>query len=154
MPISGAHLAAALVVRLAPVVPPPFHVRVADTDFLVEHPTGWGFRMLLGVLVDDDAIRPEFDDSWAEGLYAPAAPREEPSEAGAVANAVSGVLNSLQDAVSEATKEPWPLVAPLRMAAYGTRVDGDVVHLWYGDREESPVIAFAPIPLADLRVSA
>ena len=66
---------------------------------------------------------------------------------------VDNALNSLQDAVSEASQEPWPPVSPDRprvMAPYATCFDGTRVRFWYGRSEDSPAIAFTPIMLRDV----
>ncbi len=143
MPLSAARLSAALARRLAPVVPPPFRVRADGADVTVEHPAGWGFTSGVGSIMDA-AASPEYDHSWAE-----TGPWDEPTDGERAETAVRAVLNSLQDAVSEATGEPWPEAAPRRMAEYGARHDARALYFWYGS-ENAPVVAFAPMALADL----
>jgi hypothetical protein len=96
---------------------------------VVEHPTGWGVSMLL------DWVEDEAEDRG-------------PAELAELV--VSTALSELQDAVSEASREPWPAQAPLRMALPGTRRDDARVYFWYGESEQSPVLGFAPITIADL----
>lgn len=133
MLISAPRLATEIATRLARIVPPPFSVSVADSDLRIEHPAGWG--MIMG-----------FD--WIED------PSEDRSAAELAELMIDNALNSLQDAISEATKEPWPPLASdghLRvMAPYGTRFDGERIFFWYGVTERQPVIAFAPIALHDV----
>jgi hypothetical protein len=64
------------------------------------------------------------------------------------------VLSSLQDAVAEATAEPWPRQAGGDLALPGARVDGEWLHLWFGPDEQAPVLGVAPIHLAALRDKA
>lgn len=76
---------------------------------------------------------------------------EDPTDLERYAGAAENVLRSIQDAVSETLKSPWPrLDAPgLEMAAPGARLVGDAVTMWYG-REEAPVVRFHPIALREL----
>lgn len=150
MSSSGMRLAAALAARLDPAVPRPFRIYAEGSDLTVDHPAGWGYRALVGSYLDDE-IAPEYDCSWADGLYAPVTRRAEPTLVKRAETAVAAVLNVLQDTISEATGEPWPLAASRRMAPYGTRSDVEAVYFWYGDEEGAPVVAFAPIPLRDIR---
>jgi hypothetical protein len=148
--ISEERLAGALAARLDPVVPRPFRVRADGANVTVDHPAGWGFTTFVGTLRGDSP--PPYDFSWAETAYAPAdsPPASEPTELERVAAAVWAVLSAVQDVVSEATTEPWPLVPPRQMALPETRADGEALHLWYGPVEAAPGIAFTPIPLRDI----
>ena len=64
-----------------------------------------------------------------------------------LAPAVESALDQLQDTLAEETTDPWPGRGSLPGAA--AEVRGDALHLWYGDAD-APVLAFEPIPLADL----
>ncbi len=47
------------------------------------------------------------------------------------------LMSQVQDLVTEATTEPWPLVVVdgrRNMALAGATIEGDVLHMWYGDR--------------------
>jgi hypothetical protein len=132
MRISASSLAREIAARLSPVVPRPFRVTAAGVELRIEHPRGW------------DSIMPL---DWLED------PSDERSAAELAELAVGNALNSLQDAVSEASREPWPPVSPdfpRVMAPYETRFDGTQIHFWYGHSEDLPAIAFTPIMLRDV----
>jgi hypothetical protein len=132
MRISALRLAREIAARLSPVVPSPFRVSAAGAELRIEHPHGWDCIMPLGWLED---------------------PSDERSVAELAELAVGNALNSLQDAVSEASREPWPPLSPdlpRVMAPYETRFDGTRVRFWYGRSEDSPAIAFSPIMLRDV----
>ena len=138
---AAARLASALVDRLNAVLPHPFRVRsMRGGVALFEGTTLDGICDVAGVL-DQDL---EDDDELEAGALA----------AGA-ASVACNVLNSVQDAISEATTVPWPALPDGRMAEPRTRTDGTRVYLWYGpdEREDHAVLAFPPIVLADLRDS-
>ena len=63
--------------------------------------------------------------------------------------AVYGVLNYVQDSISEETREPWPSKDRRAMAMPGVRVGRDAIYLWYGD-ETAPVLGLPKIPLAEI----
>lgn len=133
MRISAVRLAGEIAARLAPVTPPPFSVRAQGSELQILHPFGWGSYMPL------DWIEDPSDDR----------------SAGELAELVVGnALSSLQDAVSESTREPWPPLSttgrPRDMALYGTRCDGAEIVFWYGVSEAAPVIVFPPIGLSDV----
>ena len=46
------------------------------------------------------------------------------------------LMSQVQDVVAEATTEPWPLVVNNRrdMAMPDATIEGDDLHLWYGER--------------------
>lgn len=129
MRISASRLAAVVAARLQPQTPPPFEMRAEDATLLLDHPTGWDFSMPL------DWIEDETEDRGP----------------GELAELVVGsALSELQDAVSEASREPWPAEAARRMALPGTRRDDARVYFSYGESEQSPVLGFAPIAIADV----
>jgi hypothetical protein len=132
MRLSALRLAREISARLSPVVPPPFRVSAVGAELHIEHPDGWGSIMPL---------------DWLED------PSDDRSAAELAELAVGNALNSLQDAVSEASREPWPPLSPdspRMMAPYETLFDGTQIHFWYGRAEGSPVIAFSPIMLRDV----
>jgi hypothetical protein len=132
MRISASRLAREIAARLSPVGPRPFSVSAVGTELRIEHPDGWDCTMPL---------------DWLED------PADDRSAAELAELAVDNALNSLQDAVSEASREPWPPVSPdfpRAMAPYETRVDDTQVCFWYGRSEDSPAIAFTPIMLRDV----
>ena len=128
----AARLAAALVARLAPVLPAPFYVRAEGEGVAsYEGTESWG---TTGV---DTVNGPADDPDW------PFAARVE--------SAVESVLSSVQDEVSRACRKQWPARPDgARMAMPGTRTDDARVYLWYGASEAAPVLAFAPIEFAEL----
>ena len=132
MSISSSHLASIVAARLAPALPPPFRIHAEETDLVITHPAGWGSVMPLDWLEDED---------------------EDRSVAELVEMVVGNALSSVQDSISEATREPWPQVAPRVMALPGSRCDGSHVYFWYGASEKSAVMTFEPIRLADVETA-
>lgn len=136
-------LAAALAERLDSVVPAPFRVRAEGGWVAVYRGTEFdGASDVAGIL--DQVIDP------THPYYEPG--DEDWSVAERVTTAVGGVLSSVQDAVAEATTEPWPLLPGdgRAMAPPEVRVDAVGVYLWYGRDEGAAVISFGPIALAEL----
>lgn len=138
---ASVRLAAALAERLGPVLPAPFRVRAEGGWVALYRGGEWdgssGVALVLDHVIDPD--RPDYppgEQDW------PLAAR--------AASVADGVLSSVQDAVTEATTEPWPALPGGGMALPGARTDGERVYLWYGPDEGAPVLAFAPIVLADL----
>lgn len=132
MRISASRLACEIAARLSPVVPRPFRVSAAGAELRIEHPGGWNDIMPL---------------DWLED------PSDDRSVAALAELAVGNALNSLQDAISEASREPWPPLSsdfPRVMAPYDTRFDGTQICFWYGRSEDLPTIAFSPIMLSDV----
>jgi hypothetical protein len=110
----------ALVERLGPTLPAGFSLAF-----------GQGALLLFRDLEQLD----EIDLTWAV------------EEGNSPAWTVEHALDRLQDTIAEETADPWPGRRSLPGAAVEVR--GDALHLWYGDPAE-PVLAFEPIPLADL----
>ena len=132
MRISASRLAREIAARLNPVVPQPFRVSAAGAELRIEHSGGW-----YGIMALD----------WLED------PVDDRSVAELAELAIGNALNSLQDAVSEASREPWPPLSPefpRVMAPYETHFDGTRVRFWYGRSEDAPAIAFMPIMLLDV----
>ena len=129
VPISAERVAAVLAERFHNVMPRPFAASAIGPTFRVDHPSGGGFLMPLEWLEEDDR-----------------------NAADLLELAVGNALNGIQDAVSEDTTEPWPLLAsPDRshvMAPYQTEWRESELHFWYGESEERAAIAFAPVALA------
>jgi hypothetical protein len=76
---------------------------------------------------------------------------EDASHADSAAAVARQALDELQDFVDEASHDPWPGTArPPRPFA---EVRGEILHLWYGDRDRTDrlLLACEPIPLASLR---
>src|SRR2546423_5214118 len=63
--------------------------------------------------------------------------------------AVYGVLNSVQDSISEHQRTPWPSTDGRNMAEPGVRCGTDYIHLWYGESENAPVLAIPAIPFTE-----
>lgn len=95
------------------------------------------------------------EESWA-GSAAPAI-LDDPELLDAEADArlletvTRSTLSGVQDAISRARAEPWPVVAGDASAMPGpnARVADGVLHAWFGD-EDSPALRLEPIPLAAL----
>jgi hypothetical protein len=130
-------LAVALAERLDAVVPRPFRVRADD---------GWVSRYHGDAWEGSSDVASVLDQPIDQGVR----PGERGSFAWFAAISAEGVLSSVQDHVSEATTEPWPLLPVGAMARSGTRTDGERVYLWYGpdwERETGAVGSFEPISL-------
>ena len=63
--------------------------------------------------------------------------------------ATSGVLNSIQDAISELEHVPWPSTDGREMAMPGARLLKERLVLWYGD-EANPLVSLQPIAVREL----
>lgn len=57
------------------------------------------------------------------------------------------ILENLQDTLSAALTLPWPSVDGRAMALPAARTSEDALHLWFGTKEEDPVLAMTPILL-------
>jgi hypothetical protein len=126
--------------RLDAVVPSRF--RVAANGAWVSLYDGETWDCSIGVAsLLDQAIDPDV----------PAAARE--SFASYAETVAQSVLSNVQDAISEATTDPWPALPDGGMALPGTRTDGERVFLWYGPdwrQEVDAVLSFPPIVLKEL----
>src|SRR5437016_2389768 len=112
-------LAEALARRLNEVVPAGFRL-TAESGWLSLHING---------SLDGTMTTPEIaDDDTRE--------RGERLE-----TAVYGVLDSLQDSISEHLRIPWPSQDGRTMPPPRARVGTDSIHLWYGESETAPVLA-------------
>jgi hypothetical protein len=123
--MSPDQFAAALVERLAPILPAGFSARADEGGVWIDAPDGLGSATSVAELLDRDDLEPQdyADVAWA-------------------------VLSMAQDVVSETTTDPWPVaMGPgLDLAEPGTRVDGGSVQLYFGP-DEQPVLRLPPIPL-------
>jgi hypothetical protein len=113
-------LLVALVERLGPALPAGFSLAFGGASLLL-------FRDLERV--------DEIDLTWIV------------EEGESLAWTVEHALDRLQDTIAEETADPWPGRRSLPGA--GAAVQGEALHLWYGASAD-PVLAFEPIPLADL----
>jgi hypothetical protein len=128
----AARLAAALVARLAPVLPAPFRVCAEGESIASYEGTKWWGTTAV------DAVNWFADDpDWRF--------------AERVTSSTWTVLSSVQDEVSRAFRTQWPAhPSGGEMVLPGTRADEARVHLWYGPSEAAPVIAFVPIEFTEL----
>jgi hypothetical protein len=108
-------------------------------------------------LFEGDSDSPE--DEWSRylgfymtyrgeeiGKFEHASTGSEPQQVGAV---VQELLSQIQDVVSKATTEPWPLVLTngrRDMALGDTAVVGDELQMWYGDRD-APALRIPTVSL-------
>lgn len=122
--MNGAVLAKALGERLASVLPPGFSITSRGDLLWLDTPDGYG------------------NSAWAGAVD------QDPTDLELYAGAAWTVLSSIQDGVSVTLREVWPMLdgPGHQMALPGARVDGDMLHCWYGS-EEAPVIRFDPIQI-------
>src|SRR4051812_2163407 len=133
-------LAATLATRLQAVVPPPFHVRAENGWVSYFNGPQWVGSTGVASILDQD-LAGEPDEPGA---------RDEPRQADQICSICWNVLNSVQDMISEATREPWPRLPQGGMADPGSRVEAGHIHLWYGPEGENQscaVLSLAPIEL-------
>ena len=128
----GAGLARELAGRLSVVVPESFAVSPSgDTVEVRSTRAPWVATSLVGHLLD------------------------QPMDTRTLVEiAAFNALDTVQDYVSEVLREPWPTLAgrgalSRTMALAGVAIDGDALHLWYGEREK-PALSLASIKLTDL----
>lgn len=123
--MSPEQFAAALVERLAPLLPAGFSARAEEGGVYIDAPDGLGSATSVADLLDRDDLEPQdyADVAWA-------------------------VLSMAQDVVSETITEPWPAAmgGTTDLAEPGTRVEGLAVHLYFG-AEEQPVLILPPVQL-------
>jgi hypothetical protein len=114
-------LAAALVERLAPALPPGFSLASDHGRLLVLH----GHEVLHSI---DMEWALEGDDSTLEGC-------------------MWGVLDGVQDVIAEETADPWPNTRP-RLPTAAAQVRAGALHLRYED-DEGVVLELEPIRFRD-----
>jgi hypothetical protein len=123
--MSPEQFAAALVERLAPILPAGFSARADAGGVCIDAPDGLGSATSVADLLDRDDLEPQdyADVAWA-------------------------VLSMAQDVVSETTTDPWPVAmgSTRDLAEPGTRVEGGTVHLYFG-AEEQPVLILPPVQI-------
>lgn len=125
--MDGTRFAAALVERLALVLPKGFSISSEGHNLTLDTPDGLG------------------NSAWAGAVD------ENPTDFALYPDAAWVVLSSIQDGVTLTLRECWPLIivgGEHKMAMPGAKVAEDTLELWYGD-EEAPVIRFPPIKLSE-----
>ena len=125
--MDGTRLAAALVERLALVLPQGFSISSEGHDLTLDTPDGLG------------------TSAWAGAVD------ENPTDLALYPKAAWVVLSSIQDGVTLTLRECWPLSivgGEHKMAMPGAKVVEKTLELWYGN-EEAPVIRFPPIKLSE-----
>lgn len=138
--LASRRLAEFLTERLDAVVPRPFRVEADAGDVSLYQGAARDTTIHLASVLDQEP-----DPEGAAG--------ERGSFAGNAAAVAWSVLSLVQDAVSEATTNPWPPLPSGGMAMPGTRTDGARLFLWYGphhDMEADAVLSLAPIALDEL----
>ena len=130
-------LAVALATRLDAVVPSPWRLRAEGGWVSRYEGAQWeGSSDVAGIL--DQVLLPEEGEASAEEWPFPER----------VVSVALGVLSATQDAISEATTEPWPA-----LVGENARTDGQRVYLWYGPTEATAVLTLPPIDLAELHAA-
>lgn len=122
--MTGIQLAAALAVRLAPVLPEGFSISAIGDNLWLDTPDGLG------------------TNGWAGAVD------QDPGSIDLLEGAAWTALSGVQDGVSVTLYEFWPMVdgPGHEMALPGAKVIADQLHVWYGP-EANPTILFEPIPL-------
>ena len=128
MPPSSHKLAIALARRLNAVMPAGFELTAQHSHLELRIDGAWDGAITTPEIADDESRE------LKERLY----------------TAVFGVLNSVQDSVSERLRTPWPSVDGRTMAMPEARIATDAVHLWYGESETGPVLGLPKIPLGEI----
>jgi hypothetical protein len=121
--VTPQQFAHALAECLGPLVPEGFAVRAEGEHVQVQPPEGPPTSASLGHLDPAEASADDYADAaWT-------------------------VLSMVQDAVSEQVVEAWPAGGGDTLADPGVRVEGGVLHLWYGE-EGRPALTLPTLPLA------
>ena len=126
MRVSSRKLINALVSRLKDVVPTAFRLS-AHGDLLHVHIRD-ALNSILSVDIAQDGSR-DLNERLETAVY--------------------GVINSLQDDISEDLRTPWPSLDGRTMAMPEVHSDGKSVHLWFGDGR-APVLSMPAIPIAEI----
>lgn len=111
--------------RLNAVVPPGLSVRAEGTSVNVYSAT---------------------DDRHASAGAELISERDGRTLAERAAAAAWGILEGAQDGVMEILREQWPAGAARNAPDAGTRVEGPLLLMWFGD-EDAPVITLEPLDL-------
>jgi hypothetical protein len=118
--VDYAALAAALVERLAPLMPQTLEISAVGSTVHL------------------------WQTDRSSGMYADLSkPSRRP-----LCDTLENVVDQLQDQVAEDLTEPWPAMAPDPMPMPFVRIDGDALLVGFGDPSD-PVLALPPIPLTD-----
>jgi hypothetical protein len=125
---SSHKLAIALARRLNAVIPVGFRLTPQDSYLELRIDGAWDGTLCSPEIADDDTRELE------ERLH----------------TAVYGVLNSVQDSISEHLRTPWPSTDGRTMAMPAVRVGANSIHLWYGESESEPVLGLAEIALGEI----
>jgi hypothetical protein len=128
-------LAGALAMRLDSVVPRPFQVRAEGGWVSLYHGDTFDGASDVASILDQE-LDAEDDEEW------PFADR--------VQTVAWNVLSRVQDAIAEATTDPWPRLSAGGMAEPGMRVDANVLYLWYGADSNDEATAVLSLPLIPL----
>ena len=124
---SSHKLAAALAQRLNNIVPAPFHLS-ADNGHVNIHNAD---------VLDTICYTPDIVEDESRDLT------------DLLETVTLSVLSSVQDIISEETRDAWPSTDGRTMALPDARIDAEAVHLWYGE-EESPLVRLPPIRLDEI----
>jgi hypothetical protein len=132
-------LAVALAERLNAILPAPWRARAEGGWVSFYEGERWdGSSDVAGIL--DQVLAPEDEETEPEDWPFP----------DRVVSVALGILSAAQDAIAEATTEPWPRPAAGPLVSEGARTDGTRVYLWYGTSEADAVLTLQPIELAEL----
>jgi hypothetical protein len=128
--LSADRFAAALATRLNSVAPPGLSVNARGLVVGVCDPHWWGGSAIADIVAIEDGR--------------PIAER--------VATAARAILNGIQDAVMETTKEQWP-VGSTGVGSPDVRVVGDELHMWFGDASK-PILRLEALDLTEMVLGA
>jgi len=99
----------------------------------------------------DSYVELRIEGAWDGAITTPEIAADDSREVGErLHTAASGVLNSVQDSVSEHLRAPWPSADGRTMAMPAVRVSTIAIHLWYGESEAEPVLRLAEIALGEI----
>ena len=99
----------------------------------------------------DSYVELRIDGAWDGAITTPEIADDDSRELEErLHTAVYGVLNSIQDSVSEHLRAPWPSTDGRTMAMPAVRIGPNSIHLWYGESETEPVLGFPEIPLGEI----
>ena len=118
--------AAAIACRLDCVVPQGLAVRANGIAVAVFDPTWWGDSLIAGVVAEEDGR----------------------SIVERVETAALAIMSAAQDAVTESTKQQWP-IGPSGVGMPEARVVGGELRMWFGDKDV-PVLRLESLNLLDL----
>jgi hypothetical protein len=120
---SSHRLAIALARRLNAVIPAGFRLTPRESYVELRIDGAWHGASCSPEIADDDAR--ELEERLDTAVY--------------------GVLNSVQDSISEHLRTPWPSTDGRKMAMPAVRVGPNSIHLWYGESEAEAVLRLPEI---------